>query len=289
MSKLLKLKEWVTVSAAARHLSIMAGEEVSEGDILRLTLDGHMKLSVNLVNGAPARAMRAVEPSEIEWETVPSLDGKREVQMPKDGPVRSFDDGRVFQLSSEVHNLAPGVWDLPLIGPERHDVEREFQRLTGGPEYTMCTLDGVLVAATDGSVFELLAHFEDNPYFDKEKLKKPRGHPGNFYPAASLPEDAVLVVRTSALHALYAKLAAEQVGKPAASALSTRERDTLLKLVIGMAIEGYRYSPEAARNEATGQIAGDLEKLGIAVGDDTVRKWLNVAATTVLPRRTQSR
>lgn len=71
---------------------------------------------------------------------------------------------------------------------------------------------------------------------------------------------------------------------PPKSELSTRERDTLLKLVIGMAVSGYRYDPTAARNEAPTEIAGDLVKLGIEVSDDTVRKWLKEAAATVLPR-----
>lgn len=60
----------------------------------------------------------------------------------------------------------------------------------------------------------------------------------------------------------------------AASELKTRERETLLKLVIGMAIKGYRYDPKAARNNATSEIADDLEALGIGLDTDTIRKWL---------------
>jgi hypothetical protein len=74
---------------------------------------------------------------------------------------------------------------------------------------------------------------------------------------------------------------AESTPKPE---LSTRERDTLLKLVIGMAIAGYSHDPEASRNDAPGEIAGDLANLGIEVTDDTVRKWLKEAAATVLPK-----
>ena len=67
--------------------------------------------------------------------------------------------------------------------------------------------------------------------------------------------------------------------------LGTLERESLLKLVIGMAIEGYKYSPDAARNTATADIANDLAKLGLTMTDDTVRKWLKQAAKTVLPER----
>ena len=60
MKKLLKLKEWLAVSDAAKHLSILFGEEVVEADVLRLALDGHLTLSVLFVNGASARCGRSL-------------------------------------------------------------------------------------------------------------------------------------------------------------------------------------------------------------------------------------
>jgi hypothetical protein len=39
-SKLFKLKKWLTVPEAARHLSTLFEEAVSEADVLRLVLDG---------------------------------------------------------------------------------------------------------------------------------------------------------------------------------------------------------------------------------------------------------
>jgi hypothetical protein len=63
------------------------------------------------------------------------------------------------------------------------------------------------------------------------------------------------------------------------------KQGTLLKLVIGMAIEGYRYDPEAVRSEAPAEIASDLAKQGLNVTDDTVRKWLKAATSAVLPKK----
>lgn len=65
--------------------------------------------------------------------------------------------------------------------------------------------------------------------------------------------------------------------------LSKRETDSLLKLVIGMAVKGYAYDPSAKRNDATKEIADDLAELGISLDVDTVRKWLGLA-TEILPR-----
>jgi hypothetical protein len=60
--------------------------------------------------------------------------------------------------------------------------------------------------------------------------------------------------------------------------LSTRERETLLQLVIGMAVGGYGYDPDRGRNEATQQIVDDLAQRGISLDADTVRKWLKEGA-----------
>ncbi len=66
-SKLFQLKEWLTVPEAARHLSIIFDEDVSEADVLRLSLDGHLKLSVNFVNYAQARRGKVVPYEDVEW------------------------------------------------------------------------------------------------------------------------------------------------------------------------------------------------------------------------------
>lgn len=65
--------------------------------------------------------------------------------------------------------------------------------------------------------------------------------------------------------------------------LKTRERDTFYKLVIGMAVAGYKYDPKAKRQDAISDIAGDLERLGISLSDDTIRKWLSDAAQLLPP------
>ena len=65
MSKLFKLKEWLTVSEAAKHLSVLFGEEVAESDLLRLGLDGNLDLSVVLFEPILGHEMLAVEREEI--------------------------------------------------------------------------------------------------------------------------------------------------------------------------------------------------------------------------------
>lgn len=62
----------------------------------------------------------------------------------------------------------------------------------------------------------------------------------------------------------------------------TKERDSLLKLVLGMAIEQYGYQPNAMRNEATRNIERDLEEAGFPLSEDTIRKYLRMAKRVVI-------
>jgi hypothetical protein len=69
-------------------------------------------------------------------------------------------------------------------------------------------------------------------------------------------------------------------GREAADkALGTKERNTFLKLVIGMAIRGYGFDPHAAKSPKTKEIADDLEALNIPLDQDTIRAKLGEAVT----------
>jgi hypothetical protein len=60
--------------------------------------------------------------------------------------------------------------------------------------------------------------------------------------------------------------------------VSAKERTSLLRMIIGMAIGRYAYSPTKAKNDAPKRIANDLAKVGLSLDDDTIRKWLREAA-----------
>jgi hypothetical protein len=64
--------------------------------------------------------------------------------------------------------------------------------------------------------------------------------------------------------------------------LSDSERHSLLKLVLGMAIDSYKYKPGGSRNTATGEnkgsIAAALQKIqGLEMDADTIRKYIKEA------------
>lgn len=65
--KLFKLKDWLTVQEAARYLSTIFGEDVSDADVFRLALDRYLKLSVLLVDNVEVSFFGRLMPFD-EWE-----------------------------------------------------------------------------------------------------------------------------------------------------------------------------------------------------------------------------
>jgi hypothetical protein len=70
-------------------------------------------------------------------------------------------------------------------------------------------------------------------------------------------------------------------------ALDYRERDSLLKLIIGMAQGGYGLDFTASRSPITKQIADDLQRCGVGLDEDTVRKYLQEAKDLVPRNETE--
>lgn len=60
--------------------------------------------------------------------------------------------------------------------------------------------------------------------------------------------------------------------------LRTRERNSLLTLVIGMAVAAYNYGPSDRKSDVASEIASDLARAGLSLHPDTIRKWLREAA-----------
>ena len=66
--------------------------------------------------------------------------------------------------------------------------------------------------------------------------------------------------------------------------LGTKERQSALKLIIGLAIGGYGYDPSERRSSKVSDINDDLARHGLSLDPDTVRKWLRQAAEVLPPK-----
>jgi hypothetical protein len=208
---------------------------VSEADLLRLALDGHLTLSVYFVNGARGRCGPTVRIEDAQ-RTVKELDPERWLRLTGQPAAVEGEEVRVF--SSSIHGLwlgngrviecaretelLDGVWDLTMLGHERLEVEQRYQSLTEGPEVDMSFRDGPLdhpiVSREDGTFCQLY-----EPYFADK----------HYYPADALPADSVLVVKTSSLRDLEARLA--EPDQRAERPVEQRERTTLLAIIAALA------------------------------------------------------
>lgn len=181
MGKLFNLKEWLTVADAARHLSIVFGEDVTEADVLRLALDGHLRLSVHFVNNARVRRGQVVGYEDTEWGELPAESVANLPNIPDEAKGKplpymksmNIDGKRFINMEKEVVSIG-GVWDLPMIGAEQLDIEHQYQKLTGGPSVTLETLDGAFVEGREGEICQLQEDYDNNEYQagSKAELKK---------------------------------------------------------------------------------------------------------------------
>lgn len=67
--------------------------------------------------------------------------------------------------------------------------------------------------------------------------------------------------------------------------LGPKEIQSLLKLVAGLSIAGYKFDPRQARNDATNEIKTDLRRLGVKLDDGTILKFLRLGGELVPPQK----
>lgn len=307
MSKLFKLKEWLTLDEAAAHISNVLGEPATLADLYRFALDGHLTLSVDFVNHAQVRKGKWLKTEQVEFKLIENdlFSGEKldiPFSMPANCEVRVSDDDWI-SLEKPVVSIN-GVWDLTMVGAERLDIEHNYQQLTSGLEITLTTLDGVFVQRGD-IVCQLQADFDNNEYqegskarkthmenyissneiseneakklrgkykADREKyLKERKDKPkeDNYYPAGGLGEqDFVLVIRTEEVTRFIQSLEdTPLLEKP----LTSKERNSLLVL-IGALCKEVKIDP--SKRGVAPALVEMTEILGAPLTDDTVRKIL---------------
>lgn len=138
MSKLFKLKEYLSLDEAKAYLTNTLEEEVSMADIYRLALDEYLTISVkfhSMVTAASGRILvnkaKKITPL-IEIDKSFSLGKKLDSPYfinKSDGHLMSHDSWLVFD-----HKLSysHGIWDLSMLGSESIDVKNLEQESIGG-------------------------------------------------------------------------------------------------------------------------------------------------------------
>lgn len=165
MSKLLKLKEWLTLDESISYISKALDEPITRADLFRLALDKHIVMSVNFVNGATARFGKLVGFDDVVFATLESDllpdDIPQPFYIPSEGE-RPISEDEYVRLNPGIRHIR-GVWDLTLFGSEAIDLEYLYHQETSNLEVTLVGLEGVFVR--QGSVIaQLVEDYDDNEF-----------------------------------------------------------------------------------------------------------------------------
>lgn len=228
MSKLFNLKKWVTLDDAAKRLSMTFNEEVKVKDLLQFGLNGHLTLSVDFPNKASGKKTEEVTHSISvllrQMNDMFGFDSAHRYSINLSQNECFNDDIRcsvltatnldqildtdISKILSKEEEFGPveslyGVYDLEMKnGAEVLDIEHLYQQLTGGPSIDLVNINGVYVLDENKTKYQLQDRFsaydtESND--EKFSLKVKPFSENDYYPAGALPDDSVLVIRTSNL------------------------------------------------------------------------------------------
>ena len=266
MKKLLNLKQWLTLAETARHLSGLTGEDVTEADVLRLALDGHLALSIYFANPASGKTGKFVSFEHLQ---------KREVRSNSGEPISYYygvrlEGGRFFAYQNPVIPLE-GVWDLPLNAADRIWAEQKYQSLTGGPTVKLVEGDGAFVIHPDGTSAHIIERTVHAPPQNEGELGTWLYRGGGFFPAQALPDDAVFVVRTAALKRLEATLAESDAAMD--RPIGQRERTTLLVIIAALA--KLARIDVSKPSSAASAIESQTAEMGVRIAARTIENHLN--------------
>jgi hypothetical protein len=189
MSKLFKLKEWLPISSAVDHLSKIFDEPVTATDVYQLAIDGHLVLTVRIINSCYAMRGDVVSYQNIKFKTIlpPLGNGQKICTSTLLDESKSHTEARFFTMNDQ-EELIDGLWDLHLdAGAALLYLNSVLQTSNSGPEITGLNLEGIFVTNDEGK-FALL--YEDDD--------------GITFPSDSLPAGTELVVRIKSIQDLIA-------------------------------------------------------------------------------------
>lgn len=309
MSKLFKLKEWVTLPDAAKYLSLTLDEEVSQVDLLRLVLDKHLTLSVLFVNKVPVIKGKKIPFSEVQFKDVVSITDENEtIRIPDSIPFSDYEPffgvpsediapisdekltAKISEAIKELNNYGKGkfhinlenkvfflsgIFDLPLLRNDRVEIERLYYEQINGTELDYFNIDGTFVECCD-VIYQIQEPFMDD-YIKEMRKRENHSRDDEYFPAGGLPEDAALVFRTDVLREFVESFSEKKPQKENKTA-ETTTKNTLLKMIITMAKDGYGFDINDSKSPLHKEISDAAQKYGLSISDDTVRKWLRESA-----------
>lgn len=187
-SKLFKLKKWFTLSEAVDYLSNSCEENITEKDIFQLALDGHLMLSVNIVNPIVAHVGKVFYQDTTDGDTSNKTCGHEKWDL-----ITTDVNGFCFITLVEgcffpIH----GICDMPLWFENKTVLECKYNELIGSQSPIRLEHGGIVLKGAHDAVYQLQ---DSIPFEDTD---------GGLCSAKSsrLPQDSFFVVTKESLTAL---------------------------------------------------------------------------------------
>lgn len=136
MSKLSQFNPPLSLSGAANYLSNALEEQVSLVDLYELALEGHLSISIRLVDQAYAMKTTMVLHSDLK-----SGSDHVELALPDEHERRI--------------RILNGVHDLAMVGIEKYEIRKLYQQETHGALPMLAEMNGFYIKI-DGYVYQLL-------------------------------------------------------------------------------------------------------------------------------------
>jgi hypothetical protein len=132
MSKLFKLKKFLTLDDAANHISNVLGEPVTLADIYKFALDGDLILSVNFVNIVKAKKVTFIKKEDVKYRkkfapNILSLPKGTYANVPVNAKYPISRECWLESIENKVVSLSE-VWDLSMIGTEKFSIKQLYQQ-----------------------------------------------------------------------------------------------------------------------------------------------------------------
>jgi len=271
MSKLLKLKKWLTLDDAALHITREIKATITVTDLYLAALEGKLKLSVYFVNNAHGITGELCNVGDIENQLAQ----------------------QTFDTKERTVHCMEGVWDLTMQGQEALEVKGYFEQSNSGIEVTTLSENGILLQQNDVTC-QLYKHFDRerifNPKYNEseerqraiaeEPMRALENDPSiisphirrnkfgsEFVPCHKLSEvGSVLIVRSSEITHFIEYLEDEhKEEKP----LTTNERNSLLVLIATLCKEA---KVDWNQRGITASLVAMTSLAGTPLSPDTVLK-----------------
>ena len=253
MRELLDFKEWLTVLDAAKHLSILFKEEVTEADVLQLAFEKKLKLSIHILMNTPAKRTEFLNKADLEnYPQFYTSDANCDFHQCND-----LGNAALSVREDKIQFLV-GTLDLPMIDGKQAAIERKFRQLLGLSSLNENYVDSIYVEDA-GNFYELQEQLSDPIYLNLPEganlleVQRASAMQGYIH-ARNFPSDAILVVRISSLREFeQAVIRAPTIFDKTAPAL---DRTALIRLV----------DKPASNSESSHTIADGGGTIGVGQG-----------------------